>query len=77
MFQPLNRSEVRSIVELQFRQLQHLLAANDIRLEASDEAIDWLAQLGFDPQFGARPLKRVMQKDIERAFPSDPGRIGE
>jgi ATP-dependent Clp protease ATP-binding subunit ClpB len=64
MFQPLNRSEVRSIVELQFRQLQHLLAANDIRLEASDEAIDWLAQLGFDPQFGARPLKRVMQKKI-------------
>jgi ATP-dependent Clp protease ATP-binding subunit ClpB len=44
--------------------LQHTLTELGITLEASDEALEWLAQLGYDPQFGARPLKRVIQKRI-------------
>jgi len=49
---------------MQFSQLQHTLGEMGITIEASVEALDWLAQLGYDPQFGARPLKRVMQKKI-------------
>jgi len=64
MFTPLNRNEIRDIVSLQFKQVQKTLAEMGIEMEASPEALDWLAQLGYDPQFGARPLKRVIQKRI-------------
>ncbi|MDM8175008.1 ATP-dependent chaperone ClpB [Olivibacter sp. 47] len=64
MFTPLNRDEIGEIVRLQFNGVQRQLAEMGIQLEASDEALDWLAQLGYDPQFGARPLKRVIQKRI-------------
>ncbi|MBC7746256.1 MAG: ATP-dependent chaperone ClpB [Flavobacterium sp.] len=64
MFTPLNREELRDIVSLQFKGVQKTLAEMDIQIEASEEALDWLAQLGYDPQFGARPLKRVIQKRI-------------
>ncbi|WP_114937969.1 ATP-dependent chaperone ClpB [Mucilaginibacter endophyticus] len=64
MFTPLNRDEIHDIVKLQFKQVQDTLAEMGVTIEASDEALDWLAQLGYDPQFGARPLKRVIQKKI-------------
>lgn len=64
MFTPLNREEIRDIVNLQFKGVQKSLAEMGISLEASVEALDWLAELGYDPQFGARPLKRVIQKRI-------------
>ncbi|TKC06322.1 ATP-dependent chaperone ClpB [Pedobacter frigoris] len=64
MFTPLNRNELRDIVTLQFRHVQETLADMGIEIEASEEALDWLAELGYDPQFGARPLKRVIQKRI-------------
>ncbi|MET3115031.1 ATP-dependent Clp protease ATP-binding subunit ClpB [Pedobacter sp. CG_S7] len=64
MFTPLNRTEIRDIVELQFKQVQKTLAEMGIEIDASVEAMDWLAELGYDPQFGARPLKRVIQKRI-------------
>ncbi len=64
MFTPLNRSEIRNIVDLQFKHVQDTLAEMGIEIEASVEALDWLAELGYDPQFGARPLKRVIQKRI-------------
>lgn len=64
MFTPLSRENIRAIVELQFEGIRKTLAQNGIELNATEEAMDWLAQLGFDPQFGARPLKRVMQKRI-------------
>ncbi len=64
MFTPLNRNELRDIVTLQFKQVQQTLSEMGISIEASEEALDWLAQLGYDPQFGARPLKRVIQKRI-------------
>ncbi len=64
MFTPLGRDELANIVKLQFKQLQNTLLEMGIQLDASDEALDWLAQLGYDPQYGARPLKRVIQKKI-------------
>ncbi len=64
MFTPLTRDNVHQIVELQFKGIAKMLAENDINLTATPEAIEWLAQLGFDPQFGARPVKRVMQKRV-------------
>jgi len=64
MFTPLSREEIGDIVRLQFAQVQHQLDEMGITIEASTEALDWLAQLGYDPQFGARPLKRVIQKKI-------------
>lgn len=64
MFQPLSRNEIGAIVQLQFKQLQDTLAEMGIHIEATDAALDWLGQLGYDPQFGARPLKRVIQKRV-------------
>ena len=64
MFTPLTRDDIRSIVDLQFANLQKMLKEQGITIEATDEAKDWLGQLGYDPQFGARPLKRVMQRKI-------------
>jgi ATP-dependent Clp protease ATP-binding subunit ClpB len=64
MFTPLSREDVRKIVEIQFKSVQQHLAEQGIELSATEEAMDWLSQLGYDPQFGARPLKRVMQKRI-------------
>ncbi|MCX8482333.1 MAG: type VI secretion system ATPase TssH, partial [Crocinitomicaceae bacterium] len=56
--------EVREIVEIQIKQMKQRLEDNGFKLDVSIEAIDWLAQLGYDPQFGARPLKRVLQKKV-------------
>ena len=64
MFQPLTRDEVKEIVRIQFIGLQKLLQQNEIKITATENAIEWLSQLGFDPQFGARPLKRVIQKKV-------------
>jgi ATP-dependent Clp protease ATP-binding subunit ClpB len=64
MFQPLSRNEIFEIVELQFATISKMLSQNGINLTASPDAIEWLAQLGYDPQFGARPLKRVIQKKV-------------
>ena len=64
MFTPLNRENVRQIVNLQFEGLKGTLLHQQIELNITDEALDWLAQLGYDPQYGARPLKRVMQRRI-------------
>jgi ATP-dependent Clp protease ATP-binding subunit ClpB len=64
MFSPLSRNEINNIVRIQFNSVASMLAKNDIRIHITEDAIDWLAQLGYDPQFGARPLKRVMQKRV-------------
>ncbi|TZF83830.1 ATP-dependent chaperone ClpB [Pedobacter sp. BS3] len=71
MFTPLGRDEIREIVDLQFKGVQQTLAEMGIQIEASPEALDWLAQLGYDPQFGARPLKRVIQKRILNELSKD------
>jgi ATP-dependent Clp protease ATP-binding subunit ClpB len=64
MFQPLLKSEIRKIIIIQLNNLKKLVATNGIELQFSDYAIDYLAENGFDPQFGARPLKRLIQKEI-------------
>ena len=64
MFNPLDRDEIRKIVVILIDGIRKMLQNQGIRLELSDAATDWLAQLGFDPQFGARPMKRVIQKRI-------------
>lgn len=64
MFRPLSKNDVRKITEIQFKNIQQRLMDSGVKLEISKEALDRLAKLGFDPQFGARPLKRVMQREI-------------
>ena len=64
MFQPLSRENVEEIVKLQFIGVQELLKEQGFKIEATPEAIDWLAQLGYDPQFGARPVKRLFQRKV-------------
>ena len=62
MFTPLTRDDVRQIVVLQIRQINEMLAQNSIALQVTDQAIDWLAAEGYDPMFGARPVKRTLQR---------------
>ncbi len=64
MFAPLLRKEIRSIIRIQLSNLQKLVADSGIQLNFSDYTLDYLAEHGFDPQFGARPLKRLIQKEI-------------
>ncbi|MCG7858750.1 ATP-dependent chaperone ClpB [Flavihumibacter sediminis] len=64
MFQPLLKNDIRNIIRIQLAQLHELVAKNNIQLKFSDYAIDFLAEHGFDPVFGARPLKRLIQKEI-------------
>ena len=64
MFKPLSKTEIIEIVKLQFRQLDILLAKNNIELEPSEHAIDEIAQKAFDPLLGARPLKRMIQRKV-------------
>jgi ATP-dependent Clp protease ATP-binding subunit ClpB len=62
MFQPLTRQQMRKITDIQFRQIQQRMKENGIEIDATREALDYLANIGYDPQFGARPLKRTMQR---------------
>lgn len=62
MFTPLQQSEIRDIVELQICQVQKLLERNGVQLEVTTAAVDLFAREGYDPQFGARPVKRVLQR---------------
>jgi len=64
MFQPLLKKEIMGIVKIQLENLKTLVAQSGIRLQFSDYALEYLADQGFDPQFGARPLKRLIQKEI-------------
>ena len=71
LFQPLKRKEIRRIVDIQFRQIQQRLSEAGISLEATDEVLDYLGEQGFDPTFGARPLKRVLQRVILNELSKD------
>ena len=64
MFHPLMKKEIRGIINIQLKNLVKLVAENGINLEFSDYAIDYLAENGYDAQYGARPLKRLIQKEI-------------
>jgi ATP-dependent Clp protease ATP-binding subunit ClpB len=64
MFQPLMKTEIKGIIKIQLENLKKLVSDNNIELEFTDYALDYLAEHGYDPQFGARPLKRLIQKEI-------------
>ncbi len=64
MFHPLLRKEIKGIIRIQLQNLQKQLSQQGIDLQFTDYALDYLTQHGFDPQYGARPLKRVIQKDV-------------
>ncbi len=64
MFEPLTRNNVTQIVKIQLNGIIKNIAEQGIQLSVTDEAIDWLSELGYDPQFGARPVKRVIQKQV-------------
>lgn len=64
MFTPLSKSDIKDIVGLQLANLKKMLTKQNITLDATEEAIDYLAAKGFDPQYGARPVKRLIQKEV-------------
>ena len=64
MFQPLMKKEIKGIITIQLNALKELIAKNGIDLEFTDYALEYLAENGYDPQFGARPLKRLIQREI-------------
>ena len=64
LFTPLNKKEIREIVELQLKGLSGILAKKEIVLDTTPEALDYLARIGYDPQFGARPIKRAIQQEV-------------
>lgn len=65
VFRPLTEEQIRQIVDLQMKEVEKRLADRKITVVLTDEAKDWLAKTGFDPSFGARPLKRTIQREVE------------
>ena len=68
MFEPLTKANIRKIVDIQFRDIKRRLAETGIQLDATDEALTKIGEEGFDPTFGARPLKRVLQRRVLNAL---------
>jgi ATP-dependent Clp protease ATP-binding subunit ClpB len=64
MFLPLTKANVKEIVAIQMNNLKKQLKANDINLVVTEDAFDWITEAGYDPFFGARPVKRVIQKQV-------------
>jgi ATP-dependent Clp protease ATP-binding subunit ClpB len=64
LFLPLTKENVKEIVQIQLNQLINKLKENEIELVVSPEAFNWIATVGYDPFFGARPVKRVIQKNV-------------
>ncbi len=64
VFDPLTADEIKQVVALQFKLIQRMLQEQQVEVRLSDDAIEWLGQKGFDPQYGARPVKRVLQKQV-------------
>ncbi len=62
MFEPLNKDVIRKIVDIQWREIQHRLSESGIEIDATKDVLDYLGEVGFDANFGARPLKRTMQR---------------
>ena len=68
VFHALNKEHIRKIVELMLSQIQGQLKEKDIKLEITDAAKDYLGEKGYDPAFGARPLRRVIEREVEDQF---------
>ncbi|MBI2607009.1 MAG: ATP-dependent chaperone ClpB [Deltaproteobacteria bacterium] len=68
IFHSLGREQIRDIVRIQAERLKELLEARQLKIEVSDAAVDWLAERGYDPDFGARPLKRLIQRELQNVL---------
>jgi ATP-dependent Clp protease ATP-binding subunit ClpB len=79
VFHPLDRAQLKQIAEIQVDYLKRRLKSREIELELSDEALEMLAEAGFDPVYGARPLKRAIQVQVENPLAQEilAGRFGE
>jgi ATP-dependent Clp protease ATP-binding subunit ClpB len=64
MFKPLNKDQIKEIVKIQLGNIEHMLAGYNLKLVVKEDALDWLTEKGYDPQLGARPVKRLIQKEI-------------
>ena len=64
MFSPLSREDIKEVVRLQIKSLSSMLSKRDISLTIDENAIEILSSEGYDPQYGARPIKRVIQRDL-------------
>jgi ATP-dependent Clp protease ATP-binding subunit ClpB len=64
VFTPLSRADINQIVKLQFNQVVKRLSSTDVKISLTDKAVDWLAAISYDPHFGARPVKRILQKYV-------------
>jgi ATP-dependent Clp protease ATP-binding subunit ClpB len=71
IFHRLDRAQLRSIVDVQLRSFEKRLAERDLSLQITDEAKDFLANVGYDPAYGARPLKRAIQRYLENGLAED------
>ena len=71
MFKPLSKSEIKQIVHIQFKRVQSVLSEQGVEVNISESAIEWISQVGFDPVYGARPIKRLMQKHILNQLSKD------
>ena len=68
LFRRLSRGNMKGIVEIQLKRLEKLLADRKIALSLDDAALAWLADAGYDPVYGARPLKRIIQRELQNAL---------
>ena len=64
MFKPLTFEEIKDIVRMQFNRLSRVVSDNNIEIKITDKALEWIAKAGYDPQFGARPINRIIQKFV-------------
>jgi ATP-dependent Clp protease ATP-binding subunit ClpB len=64
MFRPLTQEQIKEIVKIQLAGIEHMLENYNLKLVIEDDVLDWLAEKGYDPQLGARPVKRLIQKEI-------------
>jgi ATP-dependent Clp protease ATP-binding subunit ClpB len=64
MFAPLTKNEIKDIVRLQFNRIAAMLRENEIEVTISEDAVQWIADQGYDPQYGARPIKRLLEKNV-------------
>lgn len=71
MFSPLDKHEIEEIVHLQVRSVQKMLASNGVKLEVTKPALELLAEDGYDPEFGARPVKRTIQRMVLNQLSKD------
>lgn len=71
VFHPLDKSQIHNIANIQITHLQKRLAERDLKLQVEDNALDYLAAAGYDPVYGARPLKRVIQQSLENPLAKD------